>query len=298
MSSQTLKQLKETAKELNLKGYSKFKKDELIKFIEEHKKKLKDKMEKKGKRCNAMCFDKTIEQCDEYSNEKYCSLHRNRYKFENDDECSVCFDKMDPKKEIPLACGHWFHKECLKPTNVHSCPVCRCCMDKNDVKFIFGENHVEKNNFTQNDIVEYGEFVNNGIQQQEQQRQFVRYQQCNCELCTSQNGIISYNHSELEYSFQCLMLITQYVVDIHDEYTIDDEIVRIISMDMMCCSGLNQNSMFRISKMGIVILRNKLNRSRTSHRPIFNFINVEYYQDMRTMISAIKSSIDEHSSEH
>ena len=52
-------------------------------------------------------------------------------------------------------------------------------------------------------------------------------------------------------------------------------------------SNENQVALFRLSRINNI--RSKLNRSKTLHRPIFNFINVEYYSDMRFIFTIIDS---------
>jgi len=50
-------------------------------------------------------------------------------KEELDDNCSICFDKIEMETEIyQITCNHKFHKNCLKPHLLNynnRCPVCR-----------------------------------------------------------------------------------------------------------------------------------------------------------------------------
>ena len=273
MSSQSLKQLQTLAKELKIKGYSKLKKDDLYKLIQEHKK----SKEKYGIQCNALVYHKNkLCRCDEYSTEKYCSLHRYRYKIEKPSECTICFDALDDK-EIPLSCGHWFHKECLKPTNVHSCPLCRNNMDKNDIKYIFGEKHKQKNIYTVNDLVEYGDFVQNGIRNEPEFNEPELYEP---ELIQ----IIELNEIELEHLRELLFDLIEYKCQSYDavnELNIDQMIIDIFE------TYENQLVMFRISK--IHNIKAIIRRSRSSFRPIFNFVNVRYFTDLRTIFTIIDS---------
>ena len=112
------------------------KKEELQKAISEIRK--KNETSNIGK-CGALIFENdSLVKCGMRTDNKYCSFHSERYKFEVE-ECTICLESISTTSEIPLACGHWFHKGCLKPTDIHSCPYCRSCMDKSDILYIFGK---------------------------------------------------------------------------------------------------------------------------------------------------------------
>ena len=273
MSSQTLKQLQTIAKELKIKGYSKLKKDDLYKLIQAHNNEHKEK----GIQCNALIYHKkTLCRCDEYSTEKYCSIHRYRYKIEKPEECTICFCKFDDK-EIPLNCGHWFHKECLKPTNVHSCPVCRNNMDKSDIKYIFGEKHKEKNNYTNNDLIEYCEFVQSRSQHDEYVDEIG-------------NEIIELNQIELEYLEDLLFELIEYKIQLYDT----SRIINTINIEEMIFhifqTNQNQLLLFRISKISDI--KAIIRKAKTSFRPIFNFINIQYFSDLRNIFTVIDSIVN------
>ena len=83
----------------------------------------------------------------------FCNDHTIQYK--NKEDCSICFESVDETNEIPLHCGHWFHKECLKPTNIHKCPLCKQVMNETETRYIFGENHIEQNNYDDGTSIYY-----------------------------------------------------------------------------------------------------------------------------------------------
>ena len=96
--------------------------------------------------CNGLNIENNeLVNCSLMSENKYCDNHIHKYKFEKPEECSICMESISEQTEIPLECGHWFHKECIIPTNLHICPMCRQQMNKEEVEYIFGESHVQQN---------------------------------------------------------------------------------------------------------------------------------------------------------
>jgi hypothetical protein len=91
-----------------------------------------------------------LKRCTNISNKKYCDTHEERYHYEKPEDCPVCMDTISEETEIPLMCGHWIHKKCLIPTNIHICPVCRQKMQQDEVNYIFGAHHQERNIYAQN----------------------------------------------------------------------------------------------------------------------------------------------------
>ena len=45
----------------------------------------------------------------------------------NNNECSICLDKINLENAVILNCEHYFHKECLKIwfNKSKTCPICR-----------------------------------------------------------------------------------------------------------------------------------------------------------------------------
>lgn len=80
-----------------------------------------------------------------YSFEEMCDKHRKLYKRKND-ECCVCFEEVEDK-DIPLNCTHRIHKQCLIPTNLHMCPVCKYKLNETEKRYFFGIDHIESNNY-------------------------------------------------------------------------------------------------------------------------------------------------------
>jgi hypothetical protein len=81
-----------------------------------------------------------IKKCKNKCSNEYCDTHKHKYRLEKPDECPICMDTILDTNEIPLECGHWVHKECLKPTNISKCPMCRQEMKKEEIEYIFGRN--------------------------------------------------------------------------------------------------------------------------------------------------------------
>ena len=94
-------------------------------------------------------MNSTLVQCCKKTSNEFCENHAHRYRFEKP-ECPICFDEISSETETPLECGHWIHKQCLNPTNLHICPVCRQSMKQHEVDFIFGKNHQQHNQYSQN----------------------------------------------------------------------------------------------------------------------------------------------------
>jgi hypothetical protein len=196
MSSNTVKQLRIIAKECKIKRFSTMKKNELIesieKYFQDNDSNYKCLLDNNNSNCNGLVFENNkLKKCCFKTNEKYCTIHKNRYKLEIPEECSICYEKINIENEIPLSCGHIFHKECLIKCKVNNCPICRVNMDKSDIKYIFGKLNTNFSN--QLFPIEYNvinnfedEFEDNF--EDEFERNFEDYLEghfdyCNCELC-------------------------------------------------------------------------------------------------------------------
>ena len=104
--------------------------------------------------CKAQTISgETLTKCTETTTGEFCDQHKHKYRLEKPDECPVCFDEVSSETETPLECGHWFHKKCLQPTNLHKCFVCQTKMTDDETTFIFGEGHVEQNNFNDGETI-------------------------------------------------------------------------------------------------------------------------------------------------
>ncbi len=96
--------------------------------------------------CQAMTIvSQELSRCMHICNEQYCDMHKHQYRFEKPDECAICTDAISSITEIPLHCGHWIHKACIIPTNLHKCPFCQTVMTIEEISYIFGANHAEHN---------------------------------------------------------------------------------------------------------------------------------------------------------
>lgn len=128
-------ELKKLAKKLEIKKFSYMNKEQLIKNILENV---------KENECNGYNYNG---KCKTVSEKLYCLNHRHKYRLEKPENCCICIDFISEISEIPLECGHWLHKECLKSTNIHSCPLCKEKLTKDEIKHIFGSYHVERNRY-------------------------------------------------------------------------------------------------------------------------------------------------------
>ena len=157
-------ELKEIASDLKIKGRSKMRKQELIDaiMVEWCKTEEKNRTRQVSQIPNLVrvktliiCRGYTIEEgnlvrCENVSDKKHCFEHEHRYRFDKPDECPVCMDTISEIHETPLECGHWIHRECLIPTNLHICPVCRQQMKPHEIEYIFGLNHFQHNQYAEN----------------------------------------------------------------------------------------------------------------------------------------------------
>ena len=59
-------------------------------------------------------------------NENFCGQHVFINRFFNEiKECCICYENIDKITEIPLGCGHIFHKNCLTELKNKNCPLCK-----------------------------------------------------------------------------------------------------------------------------------------------------------------------------
>lgn len=177
----SIKELKEKAKSLNIKGVNTMFVAQLVNEIAECERsveELEESEEKDNKdieipqlvrqktliKCRAFTIQGSdLVKCQKISDNKYCELHEQRYKYDKPEDCPVCMDNISELHETPLECGHWIHKECLRPTNIHICPVCRQQMKQHEINYIFGNDHRENNQYGQNYYQEYSMNIENVI---------------------------------------------------------------------------------------------------------------------------------------
>jgi len=204
-------ELKEMATEANIKGRSIMRKNDLVEallkqWIRDHE--LCNKPSLKRTVTLRICRGLNIEvdglvRCLNTSNGEYCNQHSHRYRFEKPDECPVCMDVISSRTETPLSCGHWVHKHCLVPTNLHMCPVCRQSMQPNEVRYVFGASHYQRNLYAQDYYIPFN--LNEEEEQQEQpnfqvnQGAISSFQYLFGEEEDEMNGVQYYNDYEDEY---------------------------------------------------------------------------------------------------
>jgi len=55
----------------------------------------------------------------------FCKKHSKVYKFDKEDDCSVCLESLDDVEYPLLDCGHWIHLDCVFRSGKLECPICR-----------------------------------------------------------------------------------------------------------------------------------------------------------------------------
>lgn len=130
MNNYKVYELKSICKALGIKSYSKLRKKELIKKIEDFEKPIED-------------FEKPIE---------------NEVKIEDKEECSICYND-EKENEVILCCGHSFCEECIKSWEKinKTCPLCRKDIKKINKKSLKKE-YVKV--IDMNDYMQEEEFIN------------------------------------------------------------------------------------------------------------------------------------------
>ena len=152
LDSLRVHELKDMAAEMNIKGRSIMRKQQLIDAIMSQWTNEQEKIHESCLKIPVLCVEKTLHichgltikadnlvNCQNKSDKQFCPDHQHRYRLEKPDDCPICMDTISIVTETPLECGHWIHKECLIPTNKHICPVCRQSMKPHEIIFVFGE---------------------------------------------------------------------------------------------------------------------------------------------------------------
>lgn len=167
--------------------------------------------------CNAMNIaEYTLEKCTYTTTDKYCQNHQHRYRLDKPDECSVCLDDISHEKETPFECGHWIHKKCIIPTNLHKCPVCQYKLNHQEIVYIFGENHIEHNHYDDGNSI----YWNHQQEQNDEDNEDLEDEDIDGELhlnlsfideCLFQ-GITEYYRSEINDAFIDLRIHMNYIM--------------------------------------------------------------------------------------
>jgi len=89
---------------------------------------------------NKLDHCKKIFKTEQESKKIYCSEHEFKNNMCKDIiECCICLESINKENEIPLECGHLFHKNCLLKTDKNICPLCKVSftnIEKNYIKQI------------------------------------------------------------------------------------------------------------------------------------------------------------------
>ena len=152
LDSLRVHELKDMASEMNIKGRSIMRKQQLIDAIMSQWTNEQEKIHESCLEIPVLSVEKTLHichgltiegdnlvKCQNKSDKQFCPDHQHRYRLDKPDDCPICMDTISIVTEAPLECGHWIHKECLIPTNKHICPVCRQSMKPHEIIFVFGE---------------------------------------------------------------------------------------------------------------------------------------------------------------
>ena len=60
----------------------------------------------------------------------FCGYHR---PFNNDPECSICYENIARSQRERLSCGYLFHKMCIFKWDNNTCPLCRSIYKRNSI---------------------------------------------------------------------------------------------------------------------------------------------------------------------
>ena len=98
-----------------------------------------------SKHCNSLVINENkLIKCKSVidKNKIFCEKHLyiNRYYIEIKD-CCICYENIDKTNEIPLECGHIFHKNCLIKIINKECPLCKKEFSYTE-KIFFKDEHV------------------------------------------------------------------------------------------------------------------------------------------------------------
>jgi len=104
--------------------------------------------------CNSFeILNNVLIPCNQNTNHQFCNKHSHKHRLEKPDECPICFDEISSETETPLECGHWIHRLCIQQTNLHKCSLCNQKMIQDEINYIFGEGHIEQNNFNDGESI-------------------------------------------------------------------------------------------------------------------------------------------------
>ena len=86
---------------------------------------------------NELEYCKKIFKTEQNSIDIYCNEHKFKNNICKDIvECCICLEIVNKTKEIPLNCGHLFHKECLLKTENTICPLCKSSFTDIELNYI------------------------------------------------------------------------------------------------------------------------------------------------------------------
>lgn len=84
--------------------------------------------------CKALTIDGIhIKRCEQSTENEFCSDHD--FKKFHEQECSICYEKIDYDVEVFLRCGHIFHRNCIYLSRNDRCPYCDYQLNDDEFKY-------------------------------------------------------------------------------------------------------------------------------------------------------------------
>ncbi len=80
--------------------------------------------------------------CGSHNGNKLCLGHLICAK--QQEECSICFNKLTERSAILLTCGHMFHCDCMSSCRTPQCPLCRKQLEPAEAVATVGKMYVDK----------------------------------------------------------------------------------------------------------------------------------------------------------
>jgi hypothetical protein len=243
IDSKKVFELRKIAKELKICQWYNMNKAELISNIK-HKisksQSSKPKIIELIKCCGLTINGDELEKCKNISDKKYCPEHSHRYRLEKPDDCPICIESISDETEIPLECGHLIHKECLIPTNIHICPMCRQDMKQNEIDYIFGQNHQHYNHYNQNSFIQFDfvQIVNEDISMYNNQEHYFQdhpeeynFEYENYVYYENENAVSNENNQGINIPVESMELIIQEIEinPSHNSYVVIDSDISYVS---------------------------------------------------------------------
>jgi hypothetical protein len=127
-----------------------------------------NKNDKKDNTCQGLtlrkkkCLKKSIK------GEKYCKIHKDKFKLEKPEDCIVCMENLK-YNSLPLSCSHWVCRKCIIKWGKDICPVCRSKIklssrERKSMKLKLKKTHNNTERNIQNNIIDH-HYISNILQE-------------------------------------------------------------------------------------------------------------------------------------